>query len=186
MPGLDRKICLSQSPFVLVKAKRWSLGGFFYPTLTFMIDSYILSVWLATPLTSAGEEQWTFLSKNCFKTILFIINYKRNYAICYGQVWTQKGGYSMKIVILKDILEKVDFEKNRQRTKTAWKTTRMQRVLRTYATKYFPYWNIFNTLHTVCFMHELSIYEIKRICHRAYFFRISYWSLQHLTNFLEI
>ena len=27
---------------------------------------------------------------------------------------------------------------------------------------------------------------IKRICHRAYFFRISYWSLQHLTNFLEI
>ena len=46
--------------------------------------------------------------------------------------------------------------------------------LRTYATKYFPYWNIFNTLHTVCFMHGLSIYEIKRICHRAYFFRISY------------
>ena len=59
-------------------------------------------------------------------------------------------------------------------------------MLRTYATKYFPYWNIFNTLHTVCFMHGLSIYEIKRICHRAYFFRISYWSLQHLTNFLEI
>ena len=58
--------------------------------------------------------------------------------------------------------------------------------LRTYATKYFPYWNIFNTLHTVCFMHGLSIYEIKRICHRAYFFRISYWNLQHLTNFLEI
>ena len=46
--------------------------------------------------------------------------------------------------------------------------------LRTYATKYFPHWNIFNTLHTVCFMHGLSIYEIKRICHRAYFFRISY------------
>ena len=39
--------------------------------------------------------------------------------------------------------------------------------LRTYATKYFPYWNIFNTLHTVCFMHGLSIYQIKRICHRA-------------------
>ena len=58
--------------------------------------------------------------------------------------------------------------------------------LRTYATKYFPYWNIFNTLHTVCFMHGLSIYEIKMICNRAYFFRISYWSLQHLTNFLEI
>ena len=58
--------------------------------------------------------------------------------------------------------------------------------LRTYATKYFPYWNTFNTLHTVCFMHGLSIYEIKRICHRAYFFRISYWSLQHLTKFLEI
>ena len=28
---------------------------------------------------------------------------------------------------------------------------------------------MFNTLHTVCFMHGLSIYEIKRICHRAYF-----------------
>ena len=60
------------------------------------------------------------------------------------------------------------------------------RLLRTYATKYFPHWNILNTLHTVCFMHGLSIYEIKRICHHAYFFRISYWSLQHLTNFLEI
>ena len=44
--------------------------------------------------------------------------------------------------------------------------------LRTYATKYFPCWNIFNTLHTVCFMHGLFIYEIKGICHRAYFFRI--------------
>ena len=59
-------------------------------------------------------------------------------------------------------------------------------ILRTYATKYFPCWNMFNTLHTVCFMHELSIYKIKRICHRAYFFRISYWSFQHLTNFLKI
>ena len=58
--------------------------------------------------------------------------------------------------------------------------------LRTYATKYFPHWNIFNTLHTVCFMHGLSIFELKRICHRAYFFRITYWSLQHLTNFQEI
>ena len=36
--------------------------------------------------------------------------------------------------------------------------------LRTYATKYFPHCNIFNTLHSVCFMHGLSIYEIKRIC----------------------
>ena len=58
--------------------------------------------------------------------------------------------------------------------------------LRTYATKYFPCWNIFNTLHTVCFMHGLSIYEIKRICHHAYFFTISYGSFQHLTNFLKI
>ena len=39
---------------------------------------------------------------------------------------------------------------------------------------------MFNTLHTVCFMHGLSIYEIKRICHRAYFFRIS--SLVHMHN----
>ena len=44
----------------------------------------------------------------------------------------------------------------------------------------------FNTLHTVCFMHELSIYEIKRICHSAKFFIISYGSFQHLTNFLDI
>ena len=49
-----------------------------------------------------------------------------------------------------------------------------QLSLRTYATKYFPCLNIFNTLHTVCFMHVLSIFGIKRICHRAYFFRISY------------
>ena len=45
---------------------------------------------------------------------------------------------------------------------------------------------MFNTLHTACFMHGLSIYEIKRICHRAYFFTISYGSFQHLTNFLKI
>ena len=25
---------------------------------------------------------------------------------------------------------------------------------------------MFNTLHTLCFMHGLSIYEIKMICHR--------------------
>ena len=46
--------------------------------------------------------------------------------------------------------------------------------LRTYVTKNFPCWNIFKTLHTVCFIHGLSIYEIKRICHRACFFSISY------------
>ena len=45
---------------------------------------------------------------------------------------------------------------------------------------------MFNTLHIVCFMHGLPIYEIKRICHRAYFFRISDGSIQHLTNFLKI
>ena len=43
-----------------------------------------------------------------------------------------------------------------------------------------------DTLHTVCFMHGLSIYEIKKICHRAYFFRISEGSFQHLTNFQKI
>ena len=36
------------------------------------------------------------------------------------------------------------------------------------------------------FMHRLSIYEIKIICHRAYFFTISYGSFQHLINFLKI
>ena len=64
---------------------------------------------------------------------------------------------------------------------------RFLRYLRTYmyATKYFPCWNMSNTLHTVCFMHGLSIYEIKRICHCAYFFIISYGSFHHLTNFLN-
>ena len=37
--------------------------------------------------------------------------------------------------------------------------------LRTHATKYFPHWHLFNTLHTVCFIHGQSIYEINRICH---------------------
>ena len=58
-------------------------------------------------------------------------------------------------------------------------------VLRTYATKYFPCWNLFNSLHTVCFMHGLSIYEIKRKCHRAYLFIISSGIFQYLTNFLN-
>ena len=56
-------------------------------------------------------------------------------------------------------------------------------LLRTYATKYFPFWNMFNTLHTVCCMHGLSIYEIKGICHHAYFFIISFGSFLDLTNF---
>ena len=30
---------------------------------------------------------------------------------------------------------------------------------RTYATKYFPFCNILNTLHTVSFVYEQSIYE---------------------------
>ena len=32
---------------------------------------------------------------------------------------------------------------------------------------------------------DLSIYELKRICHRVQFFKISYESFQHLTNFLN-
>ena len=62
---------------------------------------------------------------------------------------------------------------------------RVKCMLRTYPTKYFPCWNRFNTLHTVCFMHRLPIYEVKSICHLAYFFIISYESFQHLTNFLD-
>ena len=58
--------------------------------------------------------------------------------------------------------------------------------LRTYTTKYFTCWKLFNTLHTVCFMHGLSTYEIKRICHRAYLFITSSRNFQHLTNFLNI
>ena len=41
-------------------------------------------------------------------------------------------------------------------------------------------------LHTVCLIHGLSIYEIKKICNRAHFFIISYGSFQHLANFLDI
>ena len=44
----------------------------------------------------------------------------------------------------------------------------------------------FNNLHTVCFIHGLSIYEIKRICHRTHFFIISYGRFQFLANFLDI
>ena len=40
---------------------------------------------------------------------------------------------------------------------------------------------MFNTLHTVCFMHGLSIYEIKRIVTVLIFSES-----QHLTNFLKI
>ena len=43
----------------------------------------------------------------------------------------------------------------------------------------------FNSLHTVCSMYGLSIYEIKRICHRARFFIISHGSFQHFANFLK-
>ena len=56
-------------------------------------------------------------------------------------------------------------------------------LFRTYATKYFPCLNLFNTLHTVL-MHGLSIYELKRIWHRNKFFIISRGSFQHLTDFL--
>ena len=53
--------------------------------------------------------------------------------------------------------------------------------LRTCPTKYFPCWNLFNTLHIV-----MTIYGMKRLYHRAYFFIISYRSVQNLTNFLNI
>ena len=41
--------------------------------------------------------------------------------------------------------------------------------LRIYATtyNYFACLNLFNTLHTDCVMHGLSIHEIKMICHDA-------------------
>ena len=44
------------------------------------------------------------------------------------------------------------------------------RLHRTCGTKYFMHVNRFNTLHTVCFMHGLSIYEIEKICHPVLFF----------------
>ena len=40
-------------------------------------------------------------------------------------------------------------------------------------------------MHTVCYMHGISIYEIKKICHRAYLFIISSGSFQHLANSLN-
>ena len=43
----------------------------------------------------------------------------------------------------------------------------------------------FNSLHTVCSMYGLSIYEIKRICHRARFFIISHGSFQLFADFLK-
>ena len=45
--------------------------------------------------------------------------------------------------------------------------------------------NFFNSLHTVCFVYGLSIYEIKRICHHSGFFIISHGSFEHFTNFLK-
>ena len=57
----------------------------------------------------------------------------------------------------------------------------IQKFLRTYATKTSHLEMLSNTLHTVCFMHGLSIYEIKIICHRAQFFIIIYGNFQHLT-----
>ena len=49
-----------------------------------------------------------------------------------------------------------------------------------YNYKYFPHSNLFNTLYMVCFMHVLSIYEIKRICCFAKFLIISYGSFHDL------
>ena len=46
--------------------------------------------------------------------------------------------------------------------------------VRTYATKYFPYRNLFNTSYMVCFVYGLLIYELKGICYLAQFFIISY------------
>ena len=42
--------------------------------------------------------------------------------------------------------------------------------------------NPFDTLHTFCFLHGLSIYDIKRICHHTQFMIISYGSFEDLTN----
>ena len=42
-----------------------------------------------------------------------------------------------------------------------------------------------NSLHAACFMHGLSVSEIKRICPHARFFIISHGSFQHFTNVLK-
>ena len=66
-----------------------------------------------------------------------------------------------------------------------WKKCWLGRKESNQTNKYFPYWNMFKSLHRVCFMHGLSIYEIKTIRHIAQFFKISYGSFQHLTNLLN-
>ena len=43
--------------------------------------------------------------------------------------------------------------------------------------KFIVYSILPNTLNIVCSMHRVSIYEIKRLCHRAYFFIISFFSI---------
>ena len=46
--------------------------------------------------------------------------------------------------------------------------------LRTYATKYRPHLNLFNTLYTVCFMHGLSIYKIKNMSPHSFFHNLNF------------
>ena len=55
-------------------------------------------------------------------------------------------------------------------------------TLRTYATKYFTQWNLFNTLHTVCFMHGLSIYN-KKDMSLCSFFRNYIWKFSAFNQF---
>ena len=57
----------------------------------------------------------------------------------------------------------------RDKIKFKLTTNRRKMFLRTYAAKYFHFEIMSKTLHTVCFMHGLSINEIKRIYHRVYF-----------------
>ena len=58
-------------------------------------------------------------------------------------------------------------------------------VLKAIFPKYFPQGNLFSIPHMVCYMHGLSIYEIKRICHSTEFSIILCVSFQHLTSSLN-
>ena len=145
-----------------INLQQWNLQS--HKFYCFIKDFHTLSQW---------SIYWT----------LSMLNF--NMCVCGGGA----GGYFYVVVLYNAIFfcfSELNTRPVSCQTNRIWKNIFIDNILRTYSTKYFPYWNIFNTLHTVCFMHGLSIYEIKRIYHRAYFFRISYWSLQHLTNFLEI
>ena len=54
----------------------------------------------------------------------------------------------------------------------------------TYATKYYPRWNLFNTLYTVSFMNGLSIYEIQGYVTVLIFYNLQ-WKFSAFDQFFK-